>query len=385
MGRTWKVAKPEEALENLRKNAAAFYFFEDGLLWRLVGPNCKLDLRRLHLHMGAMVKEAKATVMAIHTKAPGITPNTATRDIIRIEKTPIMQELLGLASTHYIQQLFGPVDVKVPQDFPLEAFRPPQAEWVEWIRALGTFFELVSGAERSRGMMEGIVHAVDYDRHSTLAAVGGHYMVFTGLVDLFTQLWYALMQPELEKTTYARARGQDVTRWQDTFMEKAAVEVEAWDWTRLQYLKADPVWVQSALYWAENTFRPSGGSNAPAVGKTKGGSAKPDPKGTGGPTGSGPGVALCWRDFALALGLTTMPVTKAGTTTTSRKPVAPCTYGAACTRDHRHLLLTHWTKGKATDFMKTCAKLYAFTDPRHVGFHQEILDAISAAPASTLP
>ena len=92
-----------------------------------------------------------------------------------------------------------------------------------------------------------------------------------------------------------------------------------------------------------------------------------------------------WRDFALALGLTTMPISKAGTTPASRKPVLPCTYGAACTRDHRHLLLTHWTKGKATDYVKNNASLHVFKDPRHVGFHQELLDAITKAPASTVP
>ena len=385
MGRTWAVAKPEEAIENLRKNAAAFYFFDDDLLGRLVGPNCKLDLRRLHLHMGAMVKEAKASVRAIHTKVAGIPASAHTRAILRIEKSPIMQELLGAANTHYVQQLFGPIDVKVPQDFPLEAFRPPQAEWVEWLRAVGTFFELASGAERSRGMMDGIVQALDEDRHSILEASGGHYMVFQRLVDLFSQLWYALMQPDLEQTAYSRERGQDVTRWQDTFQEKAAWEVDTWDWTYLQYLKADPVWVASAIEWANNTYQSSGGHGATAVVKPKGGPVKPDPKGAGGPTVSGPGVALCWRDFALALGLTTMPVSQAGTTPASRKPVLPCTYGAACTRDHRHLLLTHWTKGKATDYVKTNASLYVFKDPKHAGFHQELLDAITKAPASTLP
>ena len=162
-------------------------------------------------------------------------------------------------------------------------------------------------------------------------------------------------------------------------------EVDTWDWTHLQYLKADPAWVASAMEWANNTFQSSGGHGATAVDKQKGGPAKPDPKGTGGPTVSGPGVALCWRDFALALGLTTMPVSQAGTTPASRKPVLPCTYGAACTRDHRHLLLTHWTKGKATDYVKTHASLYVFKDPKHAGFHQELLDAITKAPASTLP
>ena len=114
------MAKPEDAMENIKKNAAAFFSFDDDLLWRFMGANCKLDLRRFYLVMGSMVKGAKNTIRQIHTRNTNRPDSDPTiLEILRIEKTPIMQELMGITSTHYVQQLFGPVDVKIPQDFPL--------------------------------------------------------------------------------------------------------------------------------------------------------------------------------------------------------------------------------------------------------------------------
>ena len=77
--------------------------------------------------------------------------------ILRLESTHIMLELLGKSNTHHIQHLFGPVDVKVSQEFPLEAFRPPGADWKTWVQAVGIFFEIAADNPNSRGLTDGIV------------------------------------------------------------------------------------------------------------------------------------------------------------------------------------------------------------------------------------
>ena len=60
MGRIWTVLKVEEATENMRKNPAAFYVMGEDLLWQMSGTNCKLDLKRFHLHVGVLVSKAES-------------------------------------------------------------------------------------------------------------------------------------------------------------------------------------------------------------------------------------------------------------------------------------------------------------------------------------
>ena len=84
--------------------------------------------------------------------------------ILRIEASPIMMELLGKSTnTHHINHLFRPVDVKIPQEFPLEAFRPPGADWKAWVQAVGLFFELAADNPHSRGLTDVIVEAIEND------------------------------------------------------------------------------------------------------------------------------------------------------------------------------------------------------------------------------
>ena len=148
--------------------------------------------------------------------------------ILRIEASPIMMELLGTSSnTHHVNHLFGPVDVKVPQKFPLEAFRPPGADWKSWIQAVGLFFELAADNPNSRGLTDGIVDAIENDWNKVNGREGTDYMMFQSLVELFTELWHALLQPDLDKTPYGPGQGTvpiggDAREWQQTFQLKAS-------------------------------------------------------------------------------------------------------------------------------------------------------------------
>ena len=125
----------------MRKNPAAFYVMGEDLLWQMSGTNCKLDLKRFHLHVGVLVGKAEQLIKDIHiSNRSASAEESAAMRILNIEASPIIMELLGTSSnTHHVNHLFGPVDVKVPQKFPLEAFRPPGADWKVWIKAVGLF------------------------------------------------------------------------------------------------------------------------------------------------------------------------------------------------------------------------------------------------------
>ena len=87
------------------------------------------------------------------------------------------------------------------------------------------------------------------------------------------------------------------------------------------------------------------------------------------------------------MGLTTMPHTAKVGAGVTRKKLESCRQGAACDRDHRHLLPTHWTKSSASAYIKSLTTLgYGFfVDPMNAGFADEIVTAINAAPTSLLP
>ena len=86
-----------------------------------------MDLKRFHLHVGMLVSKAEKLIKDIHiSNRRASAEESAAMRILRIEASSIMMELLGKShNTHHVTHLFGPVDVKIPQEFPLEAFRPP--------------------------------------------------------------------------------------------------------------------------------------------------------------------------------------------------------------------------------------------------------------------
>ena len=88
-----------------------------------------------------------------------------------------------------------------------------------------------------------------------------------------------------------------------------------------------------------------------------------------------------------ALGLTTMPHTPKAGAAVTRKTIVPCTKGASCDRDHRHLYQSHWTKQSACDYMRSMSAMpYGFfVNPKNAGFLDEIVTAINSAPTSLIP
>jgi hypothetical protein len=203
------VQKVEEATENMRKNPAAFYVMGTILLRQMTGTNCKLDLRRFHLQVGVLVGNAEKLIKEIHiTNRIASAEETAAMRILRIVDTPIVMELRGKSpKTQYVNQLFGPVDAKVPQEFPLGSFRPPAADWKTWLRAVGLFFELAAENPKSRGLTDVIVEAIENDGNKVNGREGTDYMMFQSLVELFSELWHALLQPDLDTTPYGPGQG----------------------------------------------------------------------------------------------------------------------------------------------------------------------------------
>jgi hypothetical protein len=278
------VLKVEEATENMRKNPAAFYVMGTTLLRQMSATNCKLDLRRFHLQVGVHVGNAEKLIKEIHiTNRIASAEETAAMRILRIVDTPIVLELRGKSpKTQYVNQLFGPVDAKVPQEFPLEAFRPPAADWKTWLRAVGLFFELAAENPKSRGLTDVIVEAIEYDGNKVNGREGTDYMMFQSLVELFSELWHALLQPDLDTTPYGPGQGTipiggDAREWQQTFQLKASAITRGWNWAHIVYLRSRATWDEEARKWSAAVFR-----NHPATSTVSANQGSTGGKGRGG-------------------------------------------------------------------------------------------------------